>query len=195
MIEVMTSTFVVMTICDKKLTLYFKQTIYFNMHRIAKRFDEPERWIEAVKKFRHPFWDYYRPRKAELKKSELKFPYPGVQNSAIGVTSVDWLFSVPEVLTVPLVKVLRPKCEDWEEIDNPLYSYAFKEDSLTREQWNQFNENVKARSATVSISISIWRLKDFLINISRSQTKPFGYPVKNKQHDIHSRTIIPRVWL
>ncbi|RPA75533.1 Di-copper centre-containing protein [Ascobolus immersus RN42] len=153
--------------------LMIEQTLYYHMHRIAESFPESERkrWVDAVKNFRHPFWDYYRPR--DYRPSGKQAKYPGVQDSENRETKVDWEFSVPKVFTEPVIQVVRPQSEGkWTVMDNPLFTYEFLSDPPMQEQWDAYDEKVledeKKRGTDLS---TVWFS-------NRAQT--VRYPRKNR---------------
>jgi tyrosinase len=76
---------------------------------------------EAVKKFRLPYWDYYRPRDYDAR-------FPGVTRSD-GTTYYPYDFRAPQILTVRTVKVRMYPDGRPEEIPNPLSRYKFPDES------------------------------------------------------------------
>lgn len=104
----------------------------------AKQFKaQPEEHIEAVKQFRLPFWDYFRPRGGNCR-------FPGVRDLKRGTTGYEWDFSIPNILEVETVMVYKPSGKNdlpekefqLQEIDNPLNKFKFPEDnSIKDEEW------------------------------------------------------------
>lgn len=111
------------------------------MSVIAKRFKEPGEHVEAVKDFRLPFWDYFRPRGGNTR-------FPGVRDGSSGTTGYGFDFSLPYILEVDKVMVLKPnenpsddpsEEKKLKEIDNPLASFKFPTNhGLRPEEWGDY---------------------------------------------------------
>lgn len=96
----------------------------------AKTFKDANDQLEAVQKFRLPYWDYFRPR-------DYATTFPGV-TSGKGYTSFPYDFSPPQCLTVERIIVSEPLGEDLTKkfISNPLRSYYFPlENGLEESDW------------------------------------------------------------
>jgi len=111
------------------------------MLEIAGKFKDTKRWTEAAKKFRLPYWDYYRPRGG-------KSTFPGVVRDG-GTTTANYDFSVPKTLTEPNIMVFRPGATAEDEkirkrTKNPLYSYEFPQDNFMKQQWDLFDRRLIA---------------------------------------------------
>lgn len=97
------------------------------MVEIANKFGDEKRWLNAVSRFRLPFWDYFQPRGGRVKFSGTKFAYD---------------FALPSIFTTPEVRVLRPNKkdwernkEDWEIVQNPLYTFLFPDAAAAEIPW------------------------------------------------------------
>lgn len=120
------------------------------MLSIAKLFKEPGEHVEAVKKFRLPFWDYFRPRGGNIR-------FPGVRDPESGTTGYGWDFSIPYILEVERVMVFKPstgkdppeKEFQLQEIDNPLYKFTFpKAEGISKKDWDSVDTFRGSRSFT-----------------------------------------------
>ena len=128
-----------------------QQTIYHKMLAIAQRFKEPDTYVQAVRDFRLPFWDYLRPRGGNTR-------FPGVKDDEYGTTGYGWDFSIPYILEVEKVMVYMPfdkskpeKSEaELQEMDNPLFKFSFpKSDGINDTEWNNLLKFKGSRSFTV----------------------------------------------
>lgn len=101
---------------------------------IAKKFPDANKqhYVDAVQKFRLPYWDYYRPR------AKKKVWFRGVKPNDI--TSFPFDFSIPQVFTVTKLMVRTPSKNELTPIDNPLTSFTFPEDgskwAIDTSDWN-----------------------------------------------------------
>ena len=91
------------------------------MVEIADKFADKKRWLNAVSRFRLPFWDYFQPRGNGVVFSGTSFAYD---------------FALPSIFTTPEVRVLRPKKDDWEKVQNPLYTFLFPDAAAVEIPWN-----------------------------------------------------------
>lgn len=107
------------------------------MLAIAQKFKEPNKYVQAVRDFRLPFWDYLRPRGGNTR-------FPGVKDVKYGTTGYGWDFSIPYILEVEKVMVYMPFDKDnperseneLQEMDNPLFKFAFpKSDGISDTEW------------------------------------------------------------
>lgn len=107
------------------------------MLAIAKQFKKPEEHVKAVKDFRLPFWDYFRPRGGNTR-------FPGVLKPD-GTTGYGWDFSIPYILEVENVMVFKPsigkdspeKELELQEISNPLNKFTFpKVRGISSDEWD-----------------------------------------------------------
>src|SRR5947207_2181972 len=71
----------------------------------------------ALKEFRLPYWDYYRPRNKRTTK------FSGVKPG--GTTTFDYDFAIPQIFTVERVMVARTSDDKLESIENPLNRFVF----------------------------------------------------------------------
>lgn len=117
---------------------------------IASKFQEPDTYVQAVRDFRLPFWDYLRPRGGNTR-------FPGVKDDKYGTTGYGWDFSIPYVLEVEKVMVYMPFDTDkperseneLQEMDNPLFKFSFpKSDGIKDQEWTSLGFTA-SRSFTV----------------------------------------------
>lgn len=108
------------------------------MLSIANQFQQPSTWVEAVKNFRLPFWDYLRPRGGNTR-------FPGVKDPKWGTTGYGWDFSIPYILETEDVMVYKPYDEknpqiketDLQQIKNPLFAFDFpKKNGISNTEYN-----------------------------------------------------------
>lgn len=102
------------------------------MAEIAEEFPQSQRpkYRAAVKKFRLPYWDYYRPR------GHGKTTFPGVKFGG-GKTSFDWDFSIPQIFTLEKVMIRTPENDELHLADNPLNWFSFpKTGSIPEDEWS-----------------------------------------------------------
>ncbi|KAM7203335.1 hypothetical protein V8F33_002326 [Rhypophila sp. PSN 637] len=112
--------------------LLIEQTIYQNMVEIAAKYDPPhrDRYLKAANEFRLPYLDYFRARDDR----GVKMPGPGEDKWS------KYDFRLPDVLNEPRINVKLPPLDNIEEIDNPLYTYKFKDNrNLPQDDWDQVN--------------------------------------------------------
>ena len=95
-----------------------EQTIFKKMVDLAETFPEADKqtYRDAAKKFRLPYWDYYRPRGKTV-------TFPGVVNN--GTTSFKYDFSVPQIFTVDKIMLKTPAKNQLTLSDNPLQLFDF----------------------------------------------------------------------
>ena len=106
-----------------------EQTIFKKMTDLAETFPEANKqtYRDAAKKFRLPYWDYYRPRGKTA-------TFPGVVNN--GTTSFKYDFSVPQIFTVGKIMLKTPEKNQLTSQDNPLHLFSFpKVGSIPANQW------------------------------------------------------------
>lgn len=106
-----------------------EQTIYKRMADLAEQYPPANKqtYRDAVKKFRLPYWDYYRPRGKAV-------TFPGVVNN--GTTTAKYDFSVPQIFTVDKVMLKTPSKNQLEPKDNPLRLFTFpRTGSIPANQW------------------------------------------------------------
>ena len=104
------------------------------MIKLAGEYTERERYLKAAKKFRFPYWDYFKAR--DYKKEGFEFP--GIRNGQRTLTRYPYAFTVPRVLTEPKVMVYHWDNEkEMTSIDNPLLKFNFKlsGNDLPPEDW------------------------------------------------------------
>ncbi|KAK3717680.1 hypothetical protein LTR37_005747 [Vermiconidia calcicola] len=112
-----------------------EQTIFAKMLEIAEKFPQANKqtYREAAKKFRMPYWDYYRPRGKDV-------TFPGVISK--GTTSAKFDFSLPQIFAVEKVMLKTPTKNQLELHDNPLHLFSFpKAGSIPLNQWNMIGAN------------------------------------------------------
>ena len=129
-----------------------EQTIFKKMSDIAETFPSANKQIyrDAAKKFRLPYWDYYRPRGKNA-------TFPGVVNK--GTTTAKYDFSVPQIFTVEKIMLKTPEKNQLTSQDNPLHLFNFpKTGSIPANQWtiisSAFSHTQTMRYPSASNSIT-----------------------------------------
>jgi tyrosinase len=85
-------------------------------------------YLDAVQKFRLPYWDYYRPR-------DFESNFPGVVKNRED-TNFPYKFGIPQIFTVSEVMVRKAPSNEWKSMPNPLKSFTFPTtNGLTDEEW------------------------------------------------------------
>ncbi|KAB2569580.1 Tyrosinase [Lasiodiplodia theobromae] len=120
-----------------------EQTIYNTAGEIAKEFKD-QKYLEAAKQFRLPYWDYFKPREQK----DIVFTRP---NGTKATFPYD--FRLPEVLKQDKLMVYRPGNEEQlGPMDNPLKSFRFpKKGSIPLSQWQVMEDRAKAQGATFTL--------------------------------------------
>jgi tyrosinase len=97
-----------------------KQTLYARMAKIAEDYPEHVRpkYRAALKDFRLPYWDYYKPRNKRTTKM------PGITGPR-GTTSFDYDFALPQIFTVESVMIRRTSDDQLDSLQNPLNRFVF----------------------------------------------------------------------
>lgn len=114
------------------------------MAEIAERFPEAvrPRYRTALKEFRLPYWDYFRPRDIDNTNQTNTFR-----------KGTDYLFYLPRVFTTENLTVRRTSDDKRESIRNPLYRYINppkESGGFTDNDWTLAqSQDVKARKCTV----------------------------------------------
>jgi tyrosinase len=103
------------------------------MADIAERYPEQskEKYRAAVKDFRLPYFDYYRPRDRKIT------TMPGITLPNGRQTRFTYDYSMPQIFTVESVMVRRTSDDQLHSIENPLNRFSFPESGGFSEQdWN-----------------------------------------------------------
>lgn len=114
--------------------IIFQQTIYSKMIEVAARYPEGsrQRYNDAIKQWRLPYWDYHRPRGGAV-------TFPGVVDGN-GSTDFAYHVNLPKIFEVKSLMVRTTAEDKLELFPNPLASFKFPpEGNPTRildEQWN-----------------------------------------------------------
>lgn len=133
------------------------------MLSIANQFQQPSTWVEAVKEFRLPFWDYLRPRGGNTR-------FPGVKDPDWGTTGYGWDFSIPYILETEDVMVYKPydkdnpqiKETDLQQIKNPLFAFDFpKKNGISDAEYDKI-EFTASRENTVRQDEELTGMNDSL---------------------------------
>ncbi|KPM45160.1 hypothetical protein AK830_g1416 [Neonectria ditissima] len=111
-----------------------EQTLFRQVANVAKRFsdspgvteEDKQTYIAAAKKFRLPYWDYYRPRGYEV-------TFPGVVDGTTTTSPYD--YHAPQIFTLPEVMVKRLPDNKLVNMPNPFFQYAFDVDDSKKIQW------------------------------------------------------------
>ena len=104
------------------------------MDEIAQTYNEPHKtkYVDASKRFRLPYYDYYRPRSYEVK-------FPGIIDN--GMTSFPYDYSCPLIFTAPNLMIRKAPDDAPKLTPNPLYSYKF--DQAGGMDWDKFTKKDK----------------------------------------------------
>ncbi|KAJ4248373.1 hypothetical protein NW762_012703 [Fusarium torreyae] len=111
-----------------------EQTLFRQVTNVAKRFsdspditeEDKEKYTAAAKKFRLPYWDYYRPRDYEV-------TIPGVVDGPTTTSPYD--YHAPQIFTMPEVMVKRLPDNKLVNMSNPFFQYAFESDDREKIEW------------------------------------------------------------
>lgn len=151
------------------------------MAEIADRFPDQfkPRYKAALKEFRFPYWDYYRPR------AKGTTPMPGITGPG-GTTTFDYDFSVPQIFVVEQVMVRRyDKNDELHPIPNPLRKFSFpKTGGLTTDDWTNAKgysqtQTVRYPESTNDLTGSITK-QSFILNRQREpNVKAIRLMIKN----------------
>lgn len=101
------------------------------MDEIANRYPATARqkYRDALKGFRLPYWDYYRPR------SMRTTVMPGITGPG-GTTRFTYDFSLPQIFIIESVMVRRTSDDTLHPIENPLHRFKFpRSGGLTPNDW------------------------------------------------------------
>jgi tyrosinase len=122
-----------------------EQTLYRQMRNVAARFGrssklterEKQDYVEAVRQFRLPYWDYYRPRGSSIE-------IPGVVED--GRTISPYNYRAPLVFTLPRIMVKALPDNEPRAIKNPLFQWEFLEADLSADEWKASQLDVSTQS-------------------------------------------------
>jgi tyrosinase len=79
-------------------------------------------YLQAVQKFRLPYWDYYRPRDYDV-------TFQGIVNPN-GTTKFSYKFDMPQIFTLVEIKVLKAPTNVATPVKNPFQSYKFPDATI-----------------------------------------------------------------
>jgi len=86
-------------------------------------------YLEAVEKFRLPYWDYFRPRGTNA-------TYPGITRPG-KVTKSDYDFRMPDIFNQEKVMVRIAPQKELLPIENPLYTFKWDKDhGIQMKHWD-----------------------------------------------------------
>ncbi len=106
-----------------------KQSIFYNMIQVVEKDFQDETYYAAVRRWRLPYWDYYRPRGGP------------VTWRAVGVndmTNSDYDCGIPEVFTFPMLMIKTSLSGSPVPYPNPLQKFKFpaeKDGGLNSNDW------------------------------------------------------------
>ncbi|KAF5690448.1 tyrosinase precursor (monophenol monooxygenase) [Fusarium circinatum] len=88
--------------------------------------EQKKKYLDAAKKFRLPYWDYYRPR------ANTKPSFPGVTNPDNGTNTgpLDW--GAPRIFTLEEVTVRRLPDNELKSMANPFFQFNFSLEQLNK---------------------------------------------------------------
>ncbi|KAF5987868.1 Tyrosinase [Fusarium coicis] len=155
-----------------------EQTLFRQVANVAKRFsesnipdEEKKKYLDAAKKFRIPYWDYYRPR------SYTKPIFPGVAKPEDGTTTGPLDFGAPQIFTVSKVMVRRLPDNKLIPMANPFLQFTFSLEQYTKiagdagfpEQFTDIKETIRHggsdEKATASMNAKLNRIREDEIRI------------------------------
>lgn len=90
---------------------------------------EKKAYRDALKMFRLPYWDYFRPR------DRRKTTMPGVVKDGETVAPFD--FHVPRIFTVSHVMIKSLPNNVPRLMENPFFNYKFKLGNMDDEDWDK----------------------------------------------------------
>ncbi|MCJ1284989.1 hypothetical protein MMC26_004326 [Xylographa opegraphella] len=119
-----------------------EQTLFRQMANVAERFGRSDKlsprrkqdYVEAAKRFRLPYWDYYRPR-------DYKVTMPGVFQGYKTTSPYD--YHMPQIFTLQEVMVKTLPDEQLVAMSNPFFQYRFAPGDFTEEEWDASNIDVR----------------------------------------------------
>ncbi|KAM5523936.1 Tyrosinase 5 [Fusarium oxysporum f. sp. phaseoli] len=111
-----------------------EQTLFRQVANVAERFSrsnkvseaDKKKYTAAAKKFRLPYWDYYRPR-------DYNVTIPGVVDG--NTTTSPYDYHAPKIFTVKKVMVKVLPDNELKAMDNPFFNYQFEAADSSRIQW------------------------------------------------------------
>lgn len=119
------------------------------MAEIVERYPEAskDKYRAALKEFRLPYWDYFRPR------AQRQTVFNGITSSNGQETSFAYDFMMPEILTADKVMVRQTSDDKLTPIDNPLRRLAFPSQQSggfgERDVGNALKKNINIKNFTV----------------------------------------------
>ncbi|KAH7178750.1 common central domain of tyrosinase-domain-containing protein [Fusarium sp. MPI-SDFR-AT-0072] len=119
-----------------------EQTIFRQVDNVAKRFsdslevseEDKQKYKAAAKKFRLPYWDYYRPRGGPV-------TFPGVVNGTTTTSPYD--FHAPRIFTEKRVMVKRLPDNKLVDMPNPFFQFEFDKSGSGRIDWKYSKLNME----------------------------------------------------
>ncbi|KAF9772953.1 hypothetical protein IL306_009291 [Fusarium sp. DS 682] len=123
-----------------------EQTLFRQVANVAKRFSESSKILEedkkkytaAAKKFRLPYWDYYRPRGGQV-------TFPGVVDGSTTTSPYD--YHAPKIFTKKKVMVKSLPDNELKPVDNPFFQYEFDASGSNRIDWKYSQLDVNLTDA------------------------------------------------
>ena len=118
------------------MLISLQQTIFHEMINVAEKYPENKRqkYFDAVKKWRLPYWDYYRPRGGAVS-------FPGVDKNfdeTEKITTFDYDCGAPTILTIPQVMVRTTEKDELEPLANPLVTFHLpQQHGLSSDDWER----------------------------------------------------------
>ena len=112
-----------------------QQSLFCKMVELADKYkgSEKTKYQAAAKKFRLPYWDYFRPRGAQVK-------FPGIINN--GVTTYKYDFSLPKIFTEETIMIKKWDVPLPFPMKNPFRSYTFPAGGIRKEEWASAGKGV-----------------------------------------------------
>jgi tyrosinase len=127
--------------------------LYRQIANIAERFsrstkitsERKQKYDEAVKSFRLPYWDYYRPRDGPT-------TFPGVKDGPR--TDAPYNYRAPWIFTEPQIMVKTLPDDELKPMDNPFLQWKFASGGLSDKEWGVSQVQVNPPSLTSLSSLT-----------------------------------------
>lgn len=87
---------------------------------------EKQKYADAAKQFRLPYWDYYRPR-------DYQTTFPGVFDGQ--TTTAPFDYHLPQIFTLSEVMVKTLPDNELKALPNPFWQYKFGAGDLKAHDW------------------------------------------------------------
>lgn len=117
----------------------------------------------ALKTFRLPYWDYYRPRNYYARFSGRTLPD--------GQTASQYDYSMPQIFTLTKVMVQMPGEKTLTPMDNPLTSFNFPKGALLDSEWDLADLSTKIVADITKRTIRYGQSRDPIADMNQALNK------------------------